>query len=70
MNHVYKQFPVLIHNGKLVCESLIQLQYIDDVWHDQSSLLNSDPYQKAIARFWADFVDKKVPYIFFYKPFF
>ena len=60
MNPVHKKIPVLIHNGKPVCESLIQVQYIDEVWHDKSSLLPSDPYQRAIARFWADFVDKKV----------
>ncbi|KAG4194873.1 hypothetical protein ERO13_A06G077600v2 [Gossypium hirsutum] len=56
---VHKKIPVLIHNGKLVCESLIQVQYIDEVWHDKAPLLPSDPYQKATARFWADYVDKK-----------
>ncbi|MED6222517.1 hypothetical protein PIB30_065193 [Stylosanthes scabra] len=60
MNPVHKQIPVLIHNGKPVCESLNIVEYIDQVWSDTSPLLPSDPYQRAQARFWADYVDKKV----------
>ncbi|XP_020417335.1 probable glutathione S-transferase isoform X2 [Prunus persica] len=52
--------PVLIHNGKPVCESLIIVQYVDEIWRDKAPLLPSDPYQRARVRFWADFIDKKV----------
>ncbi|XP_043711129.1 probable glutathione S-transferase [Telopea speciosissima] len=60
MNPVHKKIPVLIHNGKPICESLIIVQYIDEVWKETSPLLPSDPHFRAQAKFWADFVDKKV----------
>lgn len=59
-NPVHKKIPVLIHNSKPVCESLVALQHVDEVWPHKSPLLPSDPYARARARFWADFVDKKV----------
>ncbi|CAJ2659387.1 unnamed protein product [Trifolium pratense] len=59
MNPVHKKSPVLIHNGKPICESLIAVQYIDEVWNDRSPLLPSDPYQRSQALFWAAYVDNK-----------
>ncbi|XP_057842141.1 probable glutathione S-transferase parC [Cryptomeria japonica] len=58
MNPVHKKIPVLVHNGQPVCESLIIVQYIDDAW-DSTQFLPSKPYDRALARFWADFTDKK-----------
>lgn len=60
MNPVHKKIPVLIHNGKPVCESTIAVEYIDEVWKDKALLLPSDPYEKSQAKFWADYIDKKL----------
>lgn len=60
MNPVHKKIPVLIHNGKSVCEPFNEVQYIDEVWNDKAPLLPSDPYARAQSMFWADFVDKKI----------
>ncbi|CAI9286710.1 unnamed protein product [Lactuca saligna] len=60
MNPIHKKIPVLIHNGKPICESRIIVEYIDEVWNDKAPLFPSDTYGKACARFWTDFIDKKV----------
>ncbi|KAG5571063.1 hypothetical protein H5410_060829 [Solanum commersonii] len=59
-NPIYKKIPVLIHDGKPICESLIIVQYIDENWTNFGhSILPSHPYDRAIARFWASYIDDK-----------
>ncbi|KAL5846931.1 hypothetical protein ACOSQ3_010455 [Xanthoceras sorbifolium] len=58
-NPVHKKIPVLVHNNKPLAESLLIIEYIDDVWK-QNPLLPEDPYERAKARFWTKFFDDKV----------
>ena len=62
-NPVHKKIPVLIHNGKPICESLVIVQYVDDAWPSSGhAILPPDAYDRAIQRFWSAYVDDKVSF--------
>ncbi|XP_010937143.1 glutathione S-transferase U10 [Elaeis guineensis] len=59
LNPVYKKVPVLVVDGKPVAESLVILEYVNDMWKDPP-LLPEDPHKRSKVRFWADFVYQKL----------
>ena len=51
------QVPVLVHDGKVVIESTVINEYIEDVF-PQNPLRPADPYWAAQMRIWTKYVDE------------
>ncbi len=49
--------PTLVHDGRVVCESQIILEYLEDVF-PSPSLRPADPYERARMRLWTKLIDE------------
>ncbi|CAN0900069.1 Probable glutathione S-transferase MSR-1 [Linum grandiflorum] len=55
----FPEIPVFFQDGKPpITESLIIVEYIDEIWGQSYLVLHEDPDDRAAARFWANFIDE------------
>jgi glutathione S-transferase len=52
------QVPTLDHDGKIVTESTVICEYLEDVFPDQNPLRPADPWLRAQMRVWTKWVDE------------
>jgi glutathione S-transferase len=52
------QVPALDHDGKIVTESTVICEYLEDVFTDAPPLRPKDPYLRAQMRIWTKWVDE------------
>lgn len=52
------QVPALEHDGRIVTESTVICEYLEDVFPDVNPLRPKDPYQIAEMRVWTKWVDE------------
>ena len=60
-NPVHEKVPVLLHANKPpICESLVIIEYLNEIKPDVHRLLPSNAVERADRRFWAHYIDNKV----------
>jgi glutathione S-transferase len=52
------QVPALDHDGKIITESTVICEYLEDVFTDAPPLRPKDPYLRAQMRIWTKWVDE------------
>lgn len=52
------QVPALDHDGRIVTESTVICEYLEDVFPDDNPLRPADPYKRAEMRVWTKWVDE------------
>lgn len=52
------QVPVLVHDGKVITESTVICEYLEDEFPDQTPLRPADSYGRAQMRIWTKWVDE------------
>ncbi|XP_038877803.1 glutathione transferase GST 23-like [Benincasa hispida] len=58
-NPIHKKVPVLVHGGKPVCESIVILEYMDEIW-SQYPLFLIHSFDRAMTRFWIKYADNEL----------
>lgn len=57
--------PALTHRGRNLYESQVIMEYLEDISDSKTSLLPSDPMDRAYARLWANHAAQKICPTFF-----
>ena len=52
--------PVIVHKEKCIYESPVCIEYIDEAFSGSKTLMPKDPYKRAYARMWNDFITKRI----------
>lgn len=52
--------PIIENEGKIVYDSPVCIEYVDEAFETGKHLMPKDPYERAKCRIWSDFISKKI----------